>query len=114
MLLQVQRQVVGASKGAFTELAGVRPNPRVLPYVPAQLVRPGELPAAVLPQADVGLLPGVGPEVGLEVGALGVDFVTAREVTMVCSPLFQLGVVSPSDKNQLISSFKSSLSTCCT
>lgn len=29
-------------------------------------------------------------------GALGVDLVTARKVAMMCSPLFQLGVVSPS------------------
>ena len=47
--------------------------PRVLPEVPSQLVRPTELPATVLPPADVGLLPGVRPQVGLQVGALGVD-----------------------------------------
>ena len=35
--------------------------------------------------------------VGLQVGALGVDLVAAREVTMVRSPLFQLRVVSPSE-----------------
>ena len=35
--------------------------------------------------------------VGLEMGALGVDLVTACKVTMVCSPLFQLRVVSPSE-----------------
>ena len=47
--------------------------PGVFPEVPGQLVRPTELPAAVLPPADVGLLPGVRPQVGLQVGALGVD-----------------------------------------
>ena len=35
--------------------------------------------------------------VGFKVGALGVDLVTARKVAMMCSPLFQLGVVSPSE-----------------
>ena len=39
--------------------------------------------------------------VGLKVGALGVDLVAARKVAMVRSPLFQLGVVSPSEKISL-------------
>ena len=42
----------------------------MLPHVAAELVGPGELPAAALPRADVGLLPGVGPHVGLHVGGL--------------------------------------------
>ena len=45
---------------------------RVFPEVPGQFVRPGELPPAVLPAAHVRLLPRVGPQVGLQVGALGV------------------------------------------
>ena len=40
--------------------------------VPGQLVRPGEPPAAVWPAADVGFLPGVSPDVGLQVAGLDV------------------------------------------
>ena len=46
---------------------------RAGPEVPSELVRPTELPATVLPPADVGLLPSVRPQVGLQVGALGVN-----------------------------------------
>ena len=38
------------------------------PHVSAELVRPRELPAAVLPAAPVGLLPGVGPGIGSTFG----------------------------------------------
>ena len=51
--------------------------------------------------------------VGLEVGALGVDLVAAGKVAMVRSPLFQLGVVSPSETISL-PRFNISFSTCCT
>jgi len=54
------------------------------------------LVVALRPLASVRLFPCVNSLVGLQVGALGVDLVAAREVTMVCSPLFQLRVVSPS------------------
>ena len=37
----------------------------MLPLVPGELVRAGELAAAVCPGAREGLLPGVGPRVGL-------------------------------------------------
>ena len=37
----------------------------MLPLVPGELVRAGELAAAVSPGAREGLLPGVGPRVGL-------------------------------------------------
>ena len=40
--------------------------------MPGQLVRPSEPPATVLPLADVGLLPCVSPQVGLQVAGLGV------------------------------------------
>ena len=51
---------------------------RVLADVPCQLVGPGELPAAVLPRADVRLLAGVGPQVSLQVAGLGVALPAAR------------------------------------
>ena len=51
--------------------------PGVFPEVPSQLVRPTELPATVLPPADVGLLPSVSSHVGLEVRALGVNLTQA-------------------------------------
>ena len=44
----------------------------MLPLVPGELVTAGEPPAAVLPLADVGLLPRVGAEVRLQVRGLGV------------------------------------------
>jgi len=56
---------------------------RVLPEVTGQLVGPGEFPAAALPGALVRLLARVGPHVGLQVGALGVNLVTARVRTPV-------------------------------
>jgi len=61
-----------------------------------QLVRPGKLVVTLRPLACVRLFPCVNSLVGLKVGALGVDLVAARKVAMVRSPLFQLGIVSPS------------------
>ena len=55
----------------------------MLPLVARELVAAGEAPAAVLPLADVGLLPGVGPEVRLEVRGLGVRLAAARVVAGV-------------------------------
>merc|ERR1719242_1843167 len=56
---------------------------RVFSLVPGQLVRPGEPPATVLPLTHVGFLPGVGPEVSLEVAGLGVRLAAARVVAGV-------------------------------
>ena len=53
----------------------------------SELVRPGEPPATVLPLADVGLLPGVGPQVGLEVAGLGVGLPTPGVVAGVAGTL---------------------------
>ena len=41
--------------------------------MPGELVRSGKLPVTSLPAAEVRLLPGVSPLVGLEVTALGVN-----------------------------------------
>ena len=57
----------------MTEMTLERFVARVFPEVSGQLVRPAELPATVLPPADVGLLSSVSPQVGLQVGALRVN-----------------------------------------
>ena len=67
---EVEGEVVRPGKRSVAHLASVGSDPGVFPHVPAQLVRAGELPAAALPGADVRLLPGVGPQVGLHVGGL--------------------------------------------
>ena len=59
----------------------------MLPLVPGELVTAGEPPAAVLPLADVGLLPRVGAEVRLQVRGLGVGLPAARVVTRVARRL---------------------------
>ena len=51
---------------------------RVFALVTRELVTAREPPAAVLPLADVGLLPGVSAEVGLQVAGLGVRLPAAR------------------------------------
>ena len=76
MFLHMQGEVVRARKGALAHPAGVRPHPGVLPHVPPQLVRPRELPAAALPGANIGLLPGVSSHVSFHVAGLLVDLAT--------------------------------------
>jgi hypothetical protein len=68
----MQRQVVRTRESSIAEFAMERLVPGVLALVPRQLVRAGKPPAAVLPRADVGLLPGVRAQVGLQVRGLGV------------------------------------------
>jgi len=85
--LHVERQMVGPGESSLTQLAVERFVPRVFPLVPGQLIRPGEPPAAVLPLADVGLLPGVGSQVGLEVAGLGVGLPAPRVVAAVAGAL---------------------------
>ena len=55
----------------------------MFPLMSGELVRPGEPPPAVFPLADVGLLPGVGPQVSLEVAGLGVGLAAPRVVAGV-------------------------------
>lgn len=85
----VQSQVVRAGEAAFTVGALERFDSCVLAEVSRQLVWTGKLPRAAFPHALVGFLTGVCPAVCFEVGALGVHFVTATEVTAVNSTLFQ-------------------------
>ena len=70
VFLDVEGEVVRPGKGPLTHLALVWPDPGVFPGVAAELVRSGELPAAALPGAHVGLLPRVRPQVGLHVRGL--------------------------------------------
>ena len=83
MSLEVERQMVtsGERPSAVGALEGL--CPRVLPVVPRQLVRPGKLPAAPIPRASVWLLARVCPDVRLEMRALRVDLLAAREVAEV-------------------------------
>lgn len=71
--------MVGPGEGSLTQLAVEGFVPGVFPLMSGQLVRPGEPPATVLPLADVGLLPSVGPQVGLEVAGLGVGLAAVVE-----------------------------------
>ena len=64
--------MVGASKGALTQLTFEGALSRMFTVMAGELVRPGKLPAAALPAAVVGFLTSVGTEVSLEVRALGV------------------------------------------
>ena len=70
--------MVGSGKRSLAVGTLERLDPRVLPHVPGQLVGSRKLPVAAFPAALVGLFTGVRSLVGLEVGALGVDFVAPR------------------------------------
>ena len=87
MSLHVKSQMVGPGEGSLTQFAVERFVPSVFPLMSSELVRPGEPPATVLPLADVGLLPGVGPQVGLQVAGLGVGLTTPGVVAGVAGAL---------------------------
>ena len=69
--------MVRSGKRSFAVGTLERLDPRVFPHVPGKLVGSRKLPVAAFPAALVGLFTSVGSLVGLEVGALGVDFVAA-------------------------------------
>ena len=69
----MKTQVVTPGKSPITEVTLEGLHPRVFSVVSRQLVRPSKLPVTSLPAAAVRLLSRVGPLVGLQVGALGVD-----------------------------------------
>ncbi len=75
--------MVGPREGPVAQLAVERLVAGVLALVPRQLIRAGEPPTAVVPLADIGLLPGVGAQVGLQVRRLGVGLPAARLVADV-------------------------------
>ena len=90
MPLHVQGEVVAAREGTGAQVTLERFGPRVLAVMPGQLVGAGKLPAAALPRALVRLLARVGPLVGFEVGALGVDLVAGGKVALVHFPPLQV------------------------
>lgn len=59
--------------------------------VPLQLIRTGEALPTEQPIADEGTVTTVPPQVGFQVGCLGISLATARDVTIV--KVFLLGVV---------------------
>ena len=83
MSLQVESQVVRPGERPLTELTRVGPDPGVFPHVSSKFVRSGELPATAGPGADVGLLSGVRPQVGLHVAGLVVNLPTVFVRTVV-------------------------------
>jgi hypothetical protein len=85
--LHVQAQVITASKSSVTQMTFEGFAARVFAMMSGELVRSGELPVTSLPAAQVGLLPSVGPLVGLEVRALGVNLVAVGVVALVCPPV---------------------------
>ena len=70
--LDVKSEVVRSGESSAADVALEGLHARVFPLVPGQLVRPGEPPPAAGPPAHVGLLPRVGPNVGLQVAGLDV------------------------------------------
>lgn len=75
----VFRQVVAPHEALVAQRAVEALLARVRAVVARQLVRPGELLAAVGPGTLEGALPGVDPQVGFEVGRLFVHLPAARE-----------------------------------
>ena len=100
MSFHVKREVITAGKLPRTKMALERFGAGVFPVMPRQLVRPRELPAAAVPRALVGLLARVRPLVGLQMRALGVDFVTGREVAAVNLPPLEAVVVLAADRGR--------------
>ena len=73
MSLHVQTQVITPSKSSVTKMTFEGFAAGVFAVMPGELIRSGKLPVTSLPAAQVRLLPGVSPLVGLQVTALGVN-----------------------------------------
>ena len=56
---EMKSKMVRSGECSVALFTGVRSDPGVFPHVAAQLIRSGELPAAALPGAHIGLLPRV-------------------------------------------------------
>ncbi len=86
--------MVGSRESSLTMGALEWFDSSVLSHVPCELIRACKFPCAAFPCALVRFFSSMGPLVGLEVGALGVDLVTARIAATVDSlvPLW-LGIV---------------------
>lgn len=81
--LHVQGEVVGPGERARADAALEGFGARVFPVVTRQLVRTGEAPVAAVPRTPVRLLTRVSPEVGFQMGRLGVDLLAAWVITVV-------------------------------
>lgn len=90
--LHMQGQVIRSGEGARADRALERFGPCVFPEVTSQLIRTGETPVTSIPRTPVRLLTSVGPQVGFQMGRLGVHFLTSWEVTVVYPPLLQVWV----------------------
>lgn len=93
--LHVQGEVVRSGEGARADGALEGFGARVLPVMARQLVRTSKTPVAAVPRAPVGLLTRVSPEVGFQMGRLGVDLLAAWVITVVDPPFLQVRVVPP-------------------
>ena len=74
MPFEVKCKMVRSGESPVTHFALERFVTCVLSNVTGQFVTSCKLPAAILPRADVRLLPGVRPQVGLQVTRLCVAF----------------------------------------
>jgi len=83
MSLEMESQVVGATKASVAVATFERLRSRVLAVVSGQLVRPGEPPLAALPGTSVRLLTCMCSLVSFQVGALRVDFLAVWKATLV-------------------------------
>ena len=81
--LEVEGEVVGASKRAVAVEALERPGTGVLAVVSRELVGASKAPLTPFPRARVRLFPRVRALVCLEVGALGVHLLAAGVVAFV-------------------------------
>ena len=75
--------MVGPGKRPLTQFTSVGPDPCVLPDVPPQLIRSGELPATSLPTTYVGFLPCMASEMSLHVACLVVSLATSLVRTVM-------------------------------
>lgn len=93
--LHVQGEVVGSGEGARADGALEGFGARVLSEMARQLIRTCEAPVAAVPRAPVRLLTRVSPEVGFQMGRLGVDFLASWVITVVDPSFLQVRVVPP-------------------
>ena len=91
----VEGEMVTPGEGSGAEMTLEWLGPCVLPVVPGELIRPREFPSTSVPGTLIGLLTCVGTLMGLQMGTLGIDLVTSREVAAVyLSPLETLTVAT--------------------
>lgn len=86
MALHMKRQVVRSRERPVTMGTFKWPCTSMLTIMTRQFVRPSKSPRASFPCALVWLFTSVSSHVGLEMGTLRVDFITASKRTAMCSP----------------------------